>query len=87
MTRAARPAARAPASTPTGSSGRTRLGAHRRGAPTGLPLVLVLPTREHVDAGEIDDDQASEFGRISNRLVRIIEGLPEHRPRARQPVG
>ncbi|WP_155992990.1 hypothetical protein [Nocardioides sp. URHA0020] len=44
--------------------------------PSGLPLVLVLHTREHEDAGEIDDDLASEFGRISNRLVRIIQGLP-----------
>jgi diadenosine tetraphosphate (Ap4A) HIT family hydrolase len=43
---------------------------------SGLPLVLVLSTREHEDAGEIDDDLASEFGRISNRLVRIIESLP-----------
>jgi diadenosine tetraphosphate (Ap4A) HIT family hydrolase len=46
-------------------------------APTGLPLVLTLWTRDHEDAGQIDDDLASEFGRISNRLVRIIEGLPE----------
>jgi diadenosine tetraphosphate (Ap4A) HIT family hydrolase len=43
---------------------------------SGLPLVLVLQTRDHEDAGEIDDDLASEFGRISNRLVRIIEGQP-----------
>jgi len=44
--------------------------------PTGLPLVLILQTRDHEDAGQIDDDLASEFGRIANRLVRIIEGLP-----------
>lgn len=44
--------------------------------PTGLPMVVVLSTREHEDAGEIDDDMASEFGRISNRLVRVIQGLP-----------
>jgi diadenosine tetraphosphate (Ap4A) HIT family hydrolase len=47
-----------------------------RGAPSGLPLVLMLHTREHLDAGDLDDDQASEFGRICNRLVRIIENLP-----------
>ena len=46
-------------------------------APSGLPLVLVLHTREHLDYGELDDDLASEYGRISNRLVRIIEHLPE----------
>lgn len=45
-------------------------------APSGLPLVLLLWTREHEDAGEIDDDLASEFGRIANRLVRIIQALP-----------
>ena len=44
-------------------------------APTGLPLVLVLHTREHMDFGDLDDDMASQFGRISNRLVRIIQGL------------
>lgn len=47
-----------------------------RPEPTGLPLVLTLSTRAHEDAGQIDDDLASEFGRISNRLVRIIESLP-----------
>ena len=46
------------------------------GRPTGLPLVLMLHTREHEDFGELDDDLASQYGRISNRLVRIIENLP-----------
>ena len=48
-----------------------------RGAPTGLPIVLTLLTREHLDLGTLDDDQASQLGRITNRLVRIIENLPE----------
>jgi diadenosine tetraphosphate (Ap4A) HIT family hydrolase len=47
-----------------------------RGQPSGLPLVLLLHTREHMDFGDLDDDLASEFGRITNRLVRIIEHLP-----------
>jgi diadenosine tetraphosphate (Ap4A) HIT family hydrolase len=47
-----------------------------RGAPSGLPVVLVLHTREHQDYGELDDKLASELGRISNRLVRIVEHLP-----------
>lgn len=47
------------------------------GAPSGLPLVLVLHSREHQDLGELDDDLASELGRITNRLVRIVEHLPE----------
>ena len=44
-------------------------------APRGLPLVLKLWTREHLDYGDLDDDLASEFGRISNRLTRIVQGL------------
>ncbi|WP_134766609.1 hypothetical protein [Nocardioides sp. 1609] len=47
------------------------------GAPSGMPLVLTLHTREHLDMGNLDDDQASQLGRITNRLVRIIENLPE----------
>jgi diadenosine tetraphosphate (Ap4A) HIT family hydrolase len=46
------------------------------GAPSGLPLVLTLSTREHLDLGELDDDLASQLGRITNRLVRIVEHLP-----------
>ena len=47
-----------------------------QGAPSGLPLVLMLHSREHEDLGELDDEMASEMGRISNRLVRIVEHLP-----------
>lgn len=43
---------------------------------SGMPLVLTLWTREHLDVGDLDDDLASELGRISNRLVRIAESLP-----------
>ena len=46
------------------------------GAPSGLPLVVVLHTREHVDLGDLDDELASELGRISVRLTRIIGHLP-----------
>ena len=46
------------------------------GAPTGLPLVVVLHTRRHVDLSEFDDELASELGRISVRLTRIIGHLP-----------
>jgi diadenosine tetraphosphate (Ap4A) HIT family hydrolase len=44
--------------------------------PSGLPLVLTLWTREHLDFGDLGDELASQLGRISNRLVRIIQGLP-----------
>jgi diadenosine tetraphosphate (Ap4A) HIT family hydrolase len=46
------------------------------GQPTGLPVVLILEPREHLDFGQMDDDLASEYGRIANRLVRIVEALP-----------
>jgi diadenosine tetraphosphate (Ap4A) HIT family hydrolase len=45
------------------------------GAPSGLPVVLILEPKTHLDFGQLDDDLASQHGRISNRLVRIIEGL------------
>jgi diadenosine tetraphosphate (Ap4A) HIT family hydrolase len=44
--------------------------------PTGLPLVLTLWTREHVDVGDLDDDHAGELGKMANRMVRIMQGLP-----------
>lgn len=47
------------------------------GAPSGLPIVLSLATREHEDMGTLDDEHASQLGRITNRLVRIMENLPE----------
>lgn len=46
------------------------------GAPSGLPLVVVLHTRSHLDYPELDDERASQLGRISVRLTRIIEHLP-----------
>ncbi|HEY1117387.1 MAG TPA: hypothetical protein VGE43_06760 [Acidimicrobiales bacterium] len=45
------------------------------GRPSGLPVVLFLNTREHLDHGQLPDDLASEHGRILNRLVRIVESL------------
>lgn len=44
--------------------------------PTGLPVVVTLHPREHLDMGNLDDELASQLGRITNRLVRIIENLP-----------
>jgi diadenosine tetraphosphate (Ap4A) HIT family hydrolase len=46
------------------------------GRPSGLPIIVVLHPRRHLDYGQLDDELASECGRISNRLARIIEGLP-----------
>ncbi len=44
--------------------------------PGGLPLVLWLASKEHFDFPEMDDELASEYGRISTWLCRIIENLP-----------
>lgn len=46
------------------------------GGRSGLPLVLLLETHQHVDYHELDEDQAAELGRISVWLTRIIESLP-----------
>jgi len=45
------------------------------GGPSGMPVVLLLNSREHLDFGRLSDDLASEHGRITNRLVRIVESL------------
>lgn len=44
--------------------------------PTGLPLVLFLETREHMDFSDMDDELASEFGRVTSWLHRIMSHLP-----------
>jgi diadenosine tetraphosphate (Ap4A) HIT family hydrolase len=47
-----------------------------REAPTGLPLVLLLNSREHLDLGDLDDDLAAEYGRTQVWLHRIMANLP-----------
>jgi diadenosine tetraphosphate (Ap4A) HIT family hydrolase len=42
-----------------------------------VAAALLLQTREHSRVGQLDDELASQFGRISNRLVRIIESTPQ----------
>lgn len=44
--------------------------------PSGLPLVLWLSSREHMDYADMGDDLAGEYGRISTWLCRIMERLP-----------
>ncbi|HEX4190175.1 MAG TPA: hypothetical protein VHZ06_04210 [Marmoricola sp.] len=41
----------------------------------GLPLVLTLETKEHLDLTDLSDDQASELGRLTLWLTRIMESL------------
>ena len=44
--------------------------------PGGMPLVLILQSREHFDFPDMDDDLAAEYGRLSARLCRIMSHLP-----------
>jgi hypothetical protein len=44
-------------------------------ARAGLPLVLMLETKEHLDYTDLSDDQASELGRLSLWITRITESL------------
>ncbi len=48
----------------------------RRERPSGMPLILMLQPREHLDLPELDEDQAAELGRLTVRLTRIMENLP-----------
>ncbi|TQK69318.1 hypothetical protein [Nocardioides sp. SLBN-35] len=43
----------------------------------GARLGLTLHHREPEALGQLSDDHASQLGRIGNRLIRIIEHLPE----------
>lgn len=43
----------------------------------GGALTLTLHHREPESLGQLSDDHASQLGRIGNRLIRIIENLPE----------
>lgn len=42
----------------------------------GMPLVLMLEPREHLDLTDLDDDLAAEYGRLSVWLSRIMSNLP-----------
>lgn len=39
-------------------------------------LGLTLHARDDEELGQLDDEHASQLGRIANRLVRIVEHLP-----------
>jgi hypothetical protein len=43
---------------------------------SGMPLILMLETREHLDYTDLDDDLAAEYGRLSVWLSRIMSNLP-----------
>jgi hypothetical protein len=43
---------------------------------SGMPLILMLEPREHLDHTDLDDDLAAEYGRLSVWLCRIMTNLP-----------
>jgi hypothetical protein len=42
----------------------------------GIPLILMLHTRDHYDMAELPDELAGEMGLLSTRIVRHIQALP-----------
>lgn len=44
--------------------------------PTGLPILVWLCSREHLDYDEMSDDLAAEYGQLSVWLARIIARRP-----------
>lgn len=44
--------------------------------PTGLPLVLCLESRTHMDFIDLDDHTAADFGRVASWVHRIMAYLP-----------
>jgi diadenosine tetraphosphate (Ap4A) HIT family hydrolase len=44
--------------------------------PNGLPCVVLLFPRRHVDLGELDDDEAAELGRMLVRVERAVRAVP-----------
>ncbi len=43
----------------------------------GLPLLLFLHPKEHLDLGDLDDAMAAEYGRLTVWLHRIMANLPD----------
>src|SRR5262249_56532114 len=46
-------------------------------APTGLPMVLILESRSHLDLGDLPNLLAAELGVMTVRLERAIRSLDE----------
>jgi diadenosine tetraphosphate (Ap4A) HIT family hydrolase len=46
--------------------------------PSGMPIVVILEPREHLDApGDLSDDMASALGRMLARVERAVRGVGE----------
>jgi hypothetical protein len=70
-----------PCPTCAGAGGETRIWENDRWSVrpfhrSGMPLVLFLEPREHLDFTDLDDDLAAEYGRLTVWLTRIMSNLP-----------
>ncbi len=45
--------------------------------PGGMPLVVWLVSKDHLDYADMSDELAAEYGRLSAWLCRIIERMPD----------
>ncbi|MHB8642279.1 MAG: hypothetical protein ACYDA3_05275 [Gaiellaceae bacterium] len=43
----------------------------------GLPIVVLLEPREHLDFGDLDEDGAAELGRMLLRVERAVHAVPD----------
>ena len=46
-----------------------------RDEPFGLPVVVILETREHMDLPDLPDDLAADFGRLVVRIERAVRAV------------
>jgi diadenosine tetraphosphate (Ap4A) HIT family hydrolase len=45
--------------------------------PNGLPCVVLLFPRRHVDLGDLDDEEAADLGRMLVRVERAVSTVPD----------
>ncbi len=45
--------------------------------PGGMPLMVYLMAKEHLDFADMNDELAAEYGRLSTWLCRIMERMPD----------
>lgn len=45
--------------------------------PGGMPLMVWLVSKDHLDYADMSDELAAEYGRLSTWLCRIIERMPD----------
>jgi diadenosine tetraphosphate (Ap4A) HIT family hydrolase len=49
---------------------------HSAHEPTGLPVIVMMQSREHIDFEDLDDERAADLGRMLRRVERAVAGVP-----------